>query len=54
MSISSNKTSKIYRDLRPEIRQKAQPNHLEKLTETEVHLLDEIEDCERLAKKMSI
>ena len=51
MSISSNKTSKIYQGLRPEIPQKTQPNHLEKLTETEVDLLDEIEDCERLAQK---
>ena len=51
MTISGNKTSKIYQDLRPEIPQKTQPNHLEKLTETEVDLLDEIEDCERLAQK---
>ena len=52
MSICDNETSKIYPDLNPMAPQEPQAYRLEKLTEIETSLLDEIEVCGRLAKNM--
>ena len=53
MSIYGNETkSKMYPDINPTAPQEPQTYHLKKLTEIEVCLLDEIEACERMAKKM--
>ena len=52
MSIYGNETkSKMYPDINPTAPQEPQTYHLKKLTEIEVCLLDEIEACERMAKK---
>ena len=52
MSIYDNETSKIYPDLNTTALQEPQTYCFKKLTEIEAYLLDEIEVCERLAKKM--
>ena len=53
MSIYDNETtSKIYPDLNPTAPQEPKTYRLKKLTEVEAYLLDEIEVCERIAKKM--
>ena len=52
MSIYDNETSKIYPDLNPTAPQEPQTYRLEKLSEIEAFLLDEIEVCGRLAKNM--
>ena len=52
MSIYDNETSKIYPDLNPTAPQEPQVYRLKNLAEIEAYLLDEIEVCERLAKKM--
>ena len=51
MSIYDNET-KIYPDLNPSAPQEPQSYRLQKLTEIETYLLNEIEVCERIAKKM--
>ena len=51
MSIYDNET-KIYPDLNPAAPQEPQTYRLKKLTEIEPYLFDEIEVCERIAKKM--
>ena len=51
MSIYDNDT-KIYPDLNPSAPQEPQTYRLQKLTEIETFFLDEIEVCERIAKKM--
>ena len=51
MSICDNET-KIYLDLNPSAPQEPQSYRLQKLTEIETYLLNEIEVCERIAKKM--
>ena len=52
MSIYDNETrNKIYADLNATAPQEPQAYCLKKLTEIEAYLLDEIEVCERLAKK---
>ena len=50
MSIYDNET-KIYPDLNPTAPQEPQTYQLQKLTETEAYLLEEIEVRERKAKK---
>ena len=50
MSIYDNE-SKIYPDLNPTAPQEPQAYRLKKITEIEVYLLDEIEECRRQAKK---
>ena len=50
MSIYNNET-KIYPDLNPTAPQEPQTYWLKKLTEIEAFFLDEIEVCERIAKK---
>ena len=50
MSIYNNET-KIYPDLNPTAPQEPQTYRLQKLTETEAYLLEEIEVRERKAKK---
>ena len=50
MSICDNET-KIYPDLNPTAPQEPQTYQLQKLTETEAYLLEEIEVRERKAKK---
>ena len=52
MCIHDNKTCKIYSNLNPTATQEQQESRLKKLTKIEAYLLDEIEVCERLAKKM--
>ena len=53
MSIHDNETtSKIYPDLKPTAPQEPQTYCLRRLTEIEAYLLDEIEVCEQIAKKM--
>ena len=53
MSIyDSETTSKIFADINPTAPQESQTYHLKKLTEIETYLLDEIEVCKRIAKKM--
>ena len=53
MSIYDNETtSKIHPDLNPTAPQEPQAYHLTKLTEIESYLLDEIEVCEKIAKKI--
>ena len=53
MSIYDNETtSKIYPNLNPAAPQGPQTYRLKKLTEIGAYLLDEIEVCERIAKKM--
>ena len=51
MGIYYNETSKIYPDLNPTAPQQAQA-YCKKLTDIEIYFLDEIEVCERLAKKI--
>ena len=51
MSVYDNET-KIYPNLNPTALQEPQAYRLQKLTEIEAYLLNEIEDCERMAKKM--
>ena len=51
MSIYDNET-KIYPDLNPSAQQEPQTYRLQKLTENEAYLLNEIEDNGREAKKM--
>ena len=51
MSIYDNET-KIYPDLNPTAPQEPQSYRLQKLTEIEAYLLNEIEVCEGIAKKM--
>ena len=51
MSIYDNET-KIYPDLNPTVPQEQQTYRLKKLTEIEAFFLDEIEVCERIAKKL--
>ena len=51
MSIYNNET-KIYPDLNPTAPQEPQTYRLKKLTEIEAFFLDEIEVCERIAKKL--
>ena len=51
MSIYDNETN-IYPDLNPTAPQKPQTYRLKKLTEIEAFLLDKIEFCEQIAKKM--
>ena len=50
MSIYDNEI-KIYPDLNPTAPQEPQAYRLQKLTEIEAYLLNEIEVCERIAKK---
>ena len=50
MSIYDNET-KIYPDLNPTAPQELQTYRLKKLTKIEAFFLDEIEVCERIAKK---
>ena len=50
--IYDNETSKIFPDLKPTAPQEPQTYRVKKLTEIETYLLNEIEVCERLAKKM--
>ena len=53
MSIyDNNETSKIYPDLNSTAPQEPQTYHLIKLTGIEACLLDEIEACEQIAKKI--
>ena len=53
MSIYDNKrTSKVYPHLNPTRPQEPQTYRLKKLAEIEAYLLDEIEVCEWIAKKM--
>ena len=52
MNIYDNETSKIYPELNPTAPQEPQTYRIKKLTEIEAYLLDGIEVCERLAKKM--
>ena len=55
MSIYDNETtSKIYPYLNPTAPQESQTYGLKKLTEIEAYLLEEIEVCERIAKKMKL
>ena len=54
MSIYNNETSKIYPDLNPTAPQEPQTYRLEKITEVEVYLLDEIEAHRREAKKVKL
>ena len=51
MSIYDNET-KIYPDLNPTVPQEPQAYRMQKLTEIETFLLDEIEVRERIVKKM--
>ena len=51
MNVYDNET-KIYPDLKPSALQEPQAYRSKKLTEIEAYLLDEIEVCERIAKKM--
>ena len=51
MSIYDNETN-IYPDLNPTAPQEPQTYRLKKLTEIEAFLLDKIEFCEQIAKKM--
>ena len=51
-SIYDNETSNIFQDLKPTAPQEPQTYRVKKLTEIETYLLNEIEVCERLAKKM--
>ena len=52
MSICDNETtSQIHPDLNPTAPQEPQAYRLTKLTEIESYLLDEIEVCEKIAKK---
>ena len=52
MSIYDNETtSNIYQDLNPTAPQELQKYCLKKLAEIEAYLFDEIEVCERIAKK---
>ena len=51
MSIYDNKT-KIYLDLNPTALREPQTYQLKKLTKIEAYLLDQIQLCERIAKKM--
>ena len=51
MSIYDNET-KIYLDLNPRAPQETQTYRLQKLTEIEAYLLNEIEVCEKTARKM--
>ena len=51
MSVYDNET-KIYPNLNPTALQEPQAYRLQKLTEIEAYLLNEIEDCERMAIKM--
>ena len=52
MSIYDNDTSKIYSGLNPTASQEPQTYGFKKLTEIEAYLLDEIEVCEQLTKKV--
>ena len=53
MSICDNETtSKIYPHLNSTAPQEPQTYRIKELTEIEAYLLDEIEVCERIAKKM--
>ena len=52
MSIYNNDTSKIYTYLIPMAPQEPQAYGVKKLTEIWTYLLDEIKNCEKLAKKM--
>ena len=53
MSIYDNETtSKIHPDLNPTAPQEPKAHHLTKLTKIESYLLDEIEVCEKIAKKI--
>ena len=51
MSIYNNKT-KIYPDLNPRAPQESQTDQLQKLTDIETYLLNEVEVHERIAKKI--
>ena len=51
MSIYDNDTN-IYPDLNPSVPREPQTYRINKLTEIEAYLLNEIEGRERLAKKM--
>ena len=53
MSIYDNEI-KIYPDLNPTAPQEPQAYRLQKLTEIEAYLLNEIEVCERIAKKWNV
>ena len=52
MSICDNETSKIYPGLDPTAPQELQTYRLNKVSEIEAYLLEEIEVRERIAKKM--
>ena len=52
MSIYKNNKTKIYPDLHPTAPEEPQINCVNKLTEIEAYLRNEIESHERLAEKM--
>ena len=53
MSIYNNETtSKIYPDINRTAPQEPQTHRLKKLTKVEAYLVDEVEVCERIGKKM--
>ena len=54
MNIYDNETSKICPYLNPTAPQEPQTYRLEKLTEIEAYLLNEIENCRRKAKRKKL